>query len=177
MIKEGNVGYMFRKGFTLMELMVVIAIIALLAGMIAPAMEHAKRAARKNHIRHQVGQVKQCWELVLMEMKEFPSDPWTEMTQEACEFLHGSNKLNFVYMDFTTNELNNVTANGGMRDKFYGKPYNLALDNGAGNDNVKAYDGVVLYAGQPISTHVAVWHNWRDDASTSDDIRSWKDFN
>lgn len=174
---------MKRIGFTLIEMLVVVAIIGLLASVMVTAAHKAKEAAKKTDIRHQVTQLKAAWELTYIEMKKFPSEvsanAWTIMDQQAVWYLHGSNDNNFIYMDFSTNEINNSSAStGGMRDKFYGQIYHIAFDHKAcGNDNGTSYDGLVKYAnGDLLNTHVAVWHGWKDTNSVVDDIRSWKEF-
>lgn len=170
---------MKKIGFTLIEMLVVIAIIGLLSSIMVGAVHKAKEAGKKTDIRHQVTQLKAAWEMTYIEMKKFPSENWTVMNQQAVWYLHGTNDNNYIYMDFSTNELNNSsTTTGGMRDKYYGQIYHIAFDNKAcGNDNGISYDGIVRYSnGDELNTHVAVWHEWKDASNVVDDIRSWKEF-
>ncbi len=177
--KNRGSDFVRKIGFTLIEMLVVIAIIALLAGIMAPAVTKAKDAAQKNNIRHQISQIKTAWELSYVELRHFPTndDQYYEMGREAIWYLAGSNSSRFIYMDFDTNELYNASATNGMRDKYMGQIYHIAIDNGLplSDGSGLAYDGKVMYHTRELNTHVAVWHEWKKINDVSDDIRSWKE--
>ena len=102
-------------------------------------------------------------------MKKFPSENWTTMQKEAVLYVHGTSD-DIKYIDVSADALIN-----GMRDKYGIGEFHIAFDNKeCGNDNGISYDGIVTYDSKPLYTHVAIWHEWRDTNSVSDNITSWK---
>lgn len=105
-IKKDNIIHHMRKGFTLMEVMIAIAIVAIIAAVVGPGLfrylETAKKSNAKSTLRvlegaitlyqAQVGQIptnlrdlvkapreeqlRKKWEGPYLKQKEIPVDPW-----------------------------------------------------------------------------------------------------
>jgi len=63
-----------RRGFTLVELLVVITIIAMLAGMTLAGVMAARRAAQRAAIKQDIGQIQMSLETYKNEVGEYPPD-------------------------------------------------------------------------------------------------------
>lgn len=61
-----------RLGFTLMELMVVISIIAILSALLIPAVHRAKRRAKESEIQQMCVQMVEAWKSHQVEYMRFP---------------------------------------------------------------------------------------------------------
>lgn len=68
---------MVRGGFTIVELLIVIAIIALLAQMLLPAVEAAREAARSVHCKNNLRQLALGADLHTSTHGHLPSGGWT----------------------------------------------------------------------------------------------------
>lgn len=66
----------YRGGFTLVELLVVLGVISLLAGMLLPALQSAREAARVNSCRNNVSQLAKGLLLHESMLQYFPSGGW-----------------------------------------------------------------------------------------------------
>lgn len=63
-----------RRGFTLVEMLVVMAIIAVLAAILLPAINAARRAARNNRIAQELNQLAQAVEAYKQKYGDYPPD-------------------------------------------------------------------------------------------------------
>lgn len=163
-----------KKAFTVLELLVTIAIIAVLAGIILPVLSKGRQAAWRARTRDSVYQLVVAWNSYLSDYRQFPDIAITEMNLNAMNILGTTNTVynnRYIYMEFTKTEWAS-----GFRDK-WGELYQVALDNGKGGDSVK-YDGEVTTPHGTVAKNVVVWSkgpNGKDSTGNEqkDDVKSW----
>lgn len=176
---------MRRNGFTLLEMLVVITIIATLLGLLFPAVNKAREAALRTKARDEVAQLTTAWNAYLLDRREFPNTTIEEMIPSNVEILATTNtqyNIRQIYMEATTNEL----ASGfldpwGAKMQRRGEAgwaarlYQVALDNGRGDhDTTGGYDGKVTPFGPEVDRSAAAWSKGKDGVeNTADDVRSW----
>ena len=172
--------------FTLMEMLVVIAIMGTLAGLLLTAVNSAREAARKAKARDSAHQLANAWEALLLDRRDFPDTSITEMDPDTVKIL-GTTTTAYnrsrIYMEFATNELANgfldpwgerMSNNG--ESGWENRRYRAAVDNGQGNDAGQAYDGqVTLPSGEIVNRSAVAWSCGKDGVdNTADDVQSWK---
>ncbi|MBN1556509.1 MAG: type II secretion system protein [Lentisphaerae bacterium] len=158
-----------RRGFTLIEMLVVVAIIALLVGILLPAIGAARQYAKRQRARSEVRQIELAWKSFLNDYRELPSGI-TEMDNRALEILNGENSganpRETRYMEFDAGATQ-------FRDP-WGEVYQVELDDDLDNQ-VDPRDYSVT-----LDRNVAVWSYGLNGAADTpgsrgdDDIRSWK---
>ena len=116
---------MKRKGFTLIELMVVVIVIMILVGMLMPAILKARESSRERKARTEVYELQKAWAEYYRTYGKLPAHK--EMNAAATVELGGSNAKNIAFMEFTPKELAN-----GFCDPWK-EPYKLELKEG---DNI-----------------------------------------
>ncbi len=151
-----------NSGFTLVELIIVIAIIGLLAGMLLPALHRARMRARRTKCKTEVKQIEMAWKSYLNDYRELPSSSPITMGPTAIQILKGQNTYKYKYLEFKPG----VTE---MQDPWY-NVYKMALDDDL-DDAVETPHGTVY-------RNVAVWSTGPDGADDSsgardDDVTSW----
>ncbi len=151
-----------KKGFTLVEMLVVIAIIGILMALLFPVFTNVLKKAKVTKAKTEISQIEQAWKAFLMDYKEFPSglDKGSQMTKSVVEHLTGDNNSintrDTLYMEIDSNE--NYTDP-------WGNTYNIQLKT---SGRQKSYDN------QTINKQVLVWSLGPDKKEkTKDDIRNW----
>jgi len=103
-----------RKGFTLIELLVVIAIIAVLAGMLLPAINEARKLARRVTCKNNLRSISEALEMYRANYgggTYFP--PW--LTLLATPMRRGAPALLDTYFDYEAWLANDLDDNGKVR--------------------------------------------------------------
>jgi len=168
-----------RKGFTLIEMLVVIAIIAILAGMLLPVLNQIRRYTKRTKAKEMIYQTKTAFKQYLVDYRKFPNVDKTQMDTNWLNVLSGRthNSLGHKYMDVSTNEFSSDPNVSGLRDP-WGELYWVTVDNGMGGDSI-AYDHKVSAGGYgEIEEEVVVWSTGEDKSDADaqkqkDDVRSW----
>jgi prepilin-type N-terminal cleavage/methylation domain-containing protein len=179
-------GRMKRRSFTLIELLMVIAIIAIMVGILLPVLARVKLQAKREKARHSVQQIAVAWTAYLSDYRHFPQDasgqtvPVIEMDTNTMNILAGKqyNPNGIQYFDFATNELRAA----GMLDPWSTR-YQVSLDNGrsGGRSDAQAYDGtcMVPHTLAGVRRSAVSWSqgpDMRDDSTSTrlDDVKSWE---
>jgi len=107
--------FLCRRGFTLIELMVVVVVISILVGLLIPAILKAKESAREKKARTEIFEIQRAWATYIQYYREIEGDKFTlpvykEMSSAAVNDLGGSggrNNNGVAFMAFTKDELDN----------------------------------------------------------------------
>ena len=112
-----------NKGFTLIELMVVVVVISILVGLLIPAILKAKESAREKKARTEIYELQKAWSMYYQTFEKLPG--YSEMSPAATAELGGNNPRKITFMEFTPDELSN-----GFQDPWK-ETYKLDLKAGA----------------------------------------------
>lgn len=145
----------------MIEMLVVMAILALLAGLLLPALTAARRSARNTRARTECNQIETAWKQYFNDYRHFPGNI-TEMDETAMKHLTGElNPRRRRYMESPGR------GETGFKDP-WGHLYQVRLNAGFSTQ----------YENHPelINRSVIVWsrgpHN--DPLKTNEHIRSWQ---
>jgi prepilin-type N-terminal cleavage/methylation domain-containing protein len=157
------------RGFTLIELLVVIVIIMMLAGLLLPALSHAREVARRTRAKSEVRGIDTAFKAVLSDYRNWtlagigPSSGTANYDVNLIFVTYlsggGANSRKIVYMEFDQASTNST----GYIDPWK-NVYKVAL--GAGS--VSPPHGVIY-------RDVAAWSTGRDGVVANlDDVKSWE---
>ena len=161
-----------NRAFTMVELLVVVAIIGLIAGLLLPVVNKVRLQARKVTASEDVQQIVSAWKGYLNDQRQFPTVEVSEMNTNIVAILAHTSAYANVYMEFTKAE-----QEAGFRDP-WGRLYRVLIDNGVGTNETEGggYDGLVWPDGpdgDPVRKVVAAWSLGPSTNDANDDIRSW----
>jgi general secretion pathway protein G len=155
------------RGFTIIEMLVVLGMIAILASLVLTGVHGVRLQAKKTKARHDVEQIATAWGNYLQEYRRFPKTVTvTKMDSAALSILRGEtagpdNPQRLTFMEFKSATTNYADP--------WGSLYEVALDQDL--DNKVTVPGLA----SPLYRSVAVWSKGPDGvAGTKDDIRSWQ---
>ena len=157
-----------RRGFTLVELLIVMAILVLLASLVGPRLLGSKKKADIQATQTQIGLFQACLERYALDMNKFPS---TEEGLQALVTAPTGDEMGSMSMDTTDMEGAASSTGGGTASKWDG-PYLQKMDIPAdpwGNPYQYEYPPTHGAGDQPD-----IWSYGPDGtADTEDDIVSW----
>lgn len=175
-------------GFTLVELLTVIAIIAVLMGLLFPAIGSAKDSARRAQAKNDCVQIVTAVKAYYTEYGKYPTDSTSDVRLIGNDnssilqpLVSGSGTLNprqIVFLEVPDKSEQTAPKSGMKNNIWYdpwGKAYRIAVDSDYDNKVTNPYSG----ASTNINTGVIAWSVGKDGAqastfANSDDVASWQ---
>jgi len=177
-----------RGGFTLIEIMVVIGIMAMLAALLLGGLGAAKNKAKRTKVRNAVDQIATAWKAYYSDYRYFPDEgpgesfKLTEMNNDAVRILQGNysgdagtkwgkkNPRKTRYLDFHPRYTDQAGVTG-YKDP-WGNLYRISLDEAPYDSEVYGNER------QALKRSVAVCSMGPDGMTgdprtAADDICSW----
>lgn len=146
----------FRRGFTLVELLVVVAILAILMSLVTAGAQAARRRASISRTKATVAALETSIAMYYADLSEYPATGNAELVKALSED-PGDEEWFGPYMEFKQDEL----VNGELVDA-WGHPYVYVSANGGSPQHREhSFD---LYSVGP---------NGSDDQGGEDDIVNW----
>lgn len=144
---------MNNKSFTLMELLVVMAIIAILAGMAVGGAQMARKRGAVTKVKAAIAALEAAVDMYEMDMGEYPAAENASLVQALTDTGNPEPDWNGPYMRFKEKDLEN-----GEYIDAWGNPY---VYINPGTHNEQYYD---IYSYGP---------DGQDDQGDGDDINNW----
>ena len=140
-------------GFTLVELLVVLAIMAILASLLVPALSKSKSRAQTISCLNNAKQLQFCWQMYADDNNDYLPRNWTVGTSAAsCSWIQGNARVDPPSMQLS-NIKNGVLFSYNKMAAIYKCPADLSLIEGTKVPRFRSYS---------ISTSM----NWRDAQCT-----------
>ena len=145
--------------FTLVELLVVISIIVIWAGLSFPAVNGALDSAKKTHAKSNAVQIAVAVTAYEMEYGKLPTLTGTTVNRDFMDILTGTNSRGIVFLEAPAWK----KGKGGTNDKGYcdpwdsNTPYSIALDADYNNKVEVSKSGLATGADE-IMKKVGVWN-------------------
>jgi len=161
--------------FTLIELVAVIAIILILAGLLLPALSRARDRALRVAAQSEVKQIETAWCQYFNEYQTWPSSNAAAMpiVDGLAHLLEGDNPKGISFMTFTT-----VNTSGNPISPWGNKGSAGTADDYFYCQFDTDYDNIIIpfYTNAPIRRSVIVWTFDKNDGTNDPDyiIGSWQ---
>ena len=139
-----------RRGFTLLELLIVISIIGLLAGLTMIAISQAKRRAHISKAESEVRELLRAWHTYWITFEEWPASLKTAknapMTWENLRHISGDNNQGLYFIDAGPK-----AKDEGMLDP-WGNPYLINFD-ATSTEGTEEFEACISFPNQRRYTY------------------------
>lgn len=149
------------KQFTIIEMLVVLAIISLIVGMLLTGISIARESARETRAKAEMQQIKMAVTQYLSTFKDFPFSGASVTSDDNPSSTWG---VMWTYLNGTANTRKQSFIKGEINTTPWGGNYTLAVDNdytnqitGAGLNNSTVGDKVALWCADKDGDEINTW--------------------
>lgn len=150
------------KQFTIIEMLVVLAIISLIVGMLLVGIGIARESARETRAKAEMQQIKMAVTQYLSTFKQFPfSGKEIDSKDDASDW-----ETMWTYLNGTENTRKQSFIKGKLDESPWGGSYTLAVDD----DYTNQIDSIGKNSDQDVADKVALWCLNKDQ----DELATWE---